>query len=249
MKQACSLYCVLFLIFFSNFAITYNEVLGGTGLPSATSTSVQNYGIKEGQWVKYGPLKIEVNSDNSFLKLMLKGMMANGWPFSESNSVSPLGVRSINDIDWLLLNISRISGNEVTTEVTAKSKLSQNVSSPFFTNPIAPSNNNGIYSLFLPKNTKIGDTILTSFNNEDFPLTINNTLQKKYGNRIANGYEASGTINRYNETSGLASEITIYIFFDKFSGRPLEISFKFEAGTFFATAKFNAKISAIDWSN
>ena len=238
--KLCFLLCLVLLPIVYTYSIANSQ-------PDSNLTSVQKYGIKEGQWVKYGPLKIDVDSDNSYLELVMKGMI-----FKKNSSVpSPAGSlnpRSIVDMDWMLVNITHIKNDEITAKVTIKPKFTHDNSTYFSTGYTSKYNQN-MFSFSLPKNPKVGDIVSIDISNESIPLTINDTTQRKFGNRSVDGYDAIATTNTYNETYGAAAETVIRVFFDKLSGRPLEISMNVEAGIFFATVKIGAKISAINWSN
>ena len=85
--------------------------------------SDQAYSFHVGQWVRYGPMTLDVKADNNYLKLLTKALLSRSMqiPVSTNNNVSML------DIDWLLINVSKVEGNNVTFSMSAKSKFSKDV--------------------------------------------------------------------------------------------------------------------------
>ena len=165
-------------------------------------------------------------------------------PVSTNNNVSML------DIDWLLINVSKVEGNNVTFSMSAKSKFSKDVISRVLS-PMNMTNstNSNLFTIYLKKLPNIGDTFYTDFAGSPFPLQVNRTLDKQIANHLVNGYQIIGSRNSYQDTDGTATETTINLFYGKQSPFPLEIRLNQEVGSpLYGTVRVIVKLAVIDFS-
>jgi hypothetical protein len=211
--------------------------------------SEEDYSFHVGQWIKYGSAMLDVKADNNYMRLLAKAkaLISKSMqiPISASDNMSML------DLDWLLTNVSKIEGNEVTITTSIKSKLSKDVISRSFLAPMNTSDsiNSNVFTIYLTKAPKVGDTFYTYFAGSPFPLQVNRTLEKYIGNHVISGYEITGTRNSYQDTDGTATETTINLFYGKQSPWPLEIRLSMEAGSpLYGTISVIFKLTAIDLS-
>lgn len=156
---------------------------------------------------------------------------------------------SLLDLDWFLINISKIEGNNLAISMSAKSKFSNDVITRTFANVnMLDSSTSGTPSMFLAKVPNVGETFYTNFAGTPFPLYVNRTLDKYIGTHLVNGFEMGGTRTSYHETDGTAMETSINLFYGKQSGLPLQINLNSELGSpIYGTITLNVKIMAIDF--
>lgn len=211
-----------------------------------SSTYSQGYNLHAGQWVKYGPMSVDVKSDNNYLRLLAKAMVSRSMqlPLSSVENTSML------DLEWILVNITNVEGNDVTFTLSAKPKFSQDVitriGEPVNLHNVSGSN---VFSLLLGKVPKLGDTYYTTYAGSSLPLYVNRTVEKYIGSHLINGFEIVGSRNSYKESDGSASEATIKLFYSDQIPLPLEISLGIEVGSpIFGTVNAKAKLSAIESS-
>jgi hypothetical protein len=213
---------------------------------SQSTTTPGGHNIHVGQWIKYGPLNIDIKSDNNYLGLIAKAMLSRGIPaFSAS---FPDENVSLSDIEWTLANTTNIEGNQVTTSLTMKPKFSQNISTNYLTVQLGSKNIISPFNLYLTKNTKVGDSFNLDFNGQRIPMYVNRTIDKNIGGHSVSLLELSGTKNSLNETNGFATENQITLLVDRELGRTLEINVKLQAGNILGVVTIDVKMSAIGWS-
>jgi hypothetical protein len=224
------------------FFTSHNNTLAQNASASNNQISNYNYNIKPGSWVRYvinGPY---VHSDNKLLGLMFKGLLSSTWAGGISNG----SLSSLNDIEWLQSNITRISGDNVTIQNEIKPYGKQ----PIAFRPVSWSLSNSSFPI-LPKNVKVGDRVPTNINSIFYShsLIVNSTVQKNIGGHNVAVYELTGQQNSFNNTSNFASQGTITSYNDQATGVPLQISLGFEAGSpLVGMVTGSLGLSAIDWS-
>jgi hypothetical protein len=203
-----------------------------------------NYNIKPGSWVRYAISGPHVHSDNKFLELALKGILANPLPFVVGNMTDASSSPSLKDIEWFQINITRISGDNVTTQNEIKPYGKQ----PIIFKPVSGSLSNFTFAI-LPKNVQIGERFPSSSITFGSLLIVNRPVQKDIGGHNVAVYELTGQRNSFNNTSGSAMQTTVTTYNDKITGVPLQIFPELEVGSAFGTVNASIGFSAIDWSN
>jgi hypothetical protein len=225
--------CLFFIL--QNKALAQNTPISNNQNP--------NYNIKPGSWVKYVINGPSVHSDNKFLELTVKGLLATSNPFF-GNMTGTSSISSVKDIQWLQINITRISGDNITTRAEIKPLGSQ----PITFKPVSRNISSAPFPFILPKNVQIGERFPINSTASKIPsLIVNRTVQKDIGGHNVEVYELTGQQNIFNTTSGIATQSMITGDYDKITGLPLQLSFDFEGGFLFGTVTASLGISAIDW--
>jgi hypothetical protein len=251
-------YCALIFVLLGSLWTNFNVyVYGQEAVNTPTTTKVVSHNIKEGQWVRYNPPSIDIKSNNKFFELIAKAVIGNKTQglFANLTSNSTSSIKSLQGIEWIGINVTKVSGDQITTitEIKLHGKA------PIISRPVVrniPVNGNiakgeSIPFFALPADVKVGDRFSSIQNNGIMPssVVVNRTLQKTIGGHNIEVYELIGKQNAYNQTTGAASETSATMYYDKQTGIPLEFSFGIDLGIFFGTVSANIRFSAIDWSN
>lgn len=173
-----------------------------------------NYGLKNGEWVKYG-LGINVIAQNQYVELLMKNILLKGITASLAQNDN-LQINSIDDIDWLKMTINDISENHLTKSSELKIKGQ----------PVMASNSDGMQNnglmLAIPITTKVDDSF-PSDPTSTMPskMIVTRIIDEQIGSNHVQAYELFGQKNTV-DSNGTASEVNVTSHYEKQTGMLLD---------------------------
>jgi plastocyanin len=211
-----------------------------TTITSPNNTKGENgdesYKYLKGQWIKFKPALL-IESDNSYLDILSKSkfssFMKNDW-----------GVDNIDELEWILYNITDLTENNL--NLTSEIKLvGLNNSRMSFSHVDKIDDFSHGFNFVLSKDWSLGDTMQY----EDNVFEIKRILQKQY---FGNNFDVYEVINkRYliNEDYPYAMEFITTSYYDNKTRLLLENIMNIKAAIpSIGTINSNASLTAIDWS-
>lgn len=194
-------------------------------------------GLYEGQWVKYKFTEFKVESDNEEMESAMKETMAGS--FTESMGVGDL---TLDDIDWVQMAVTKISGDKFTTLATARTLDGKDVKMPPETVEMSEP-----YLLAIPTDTKKGDELYIM--DESTLGVVEGTVTRNIGGQKVEVLRVTSTTQESNPETGGTFETSVQMLYDKKTGVMLGMAFSgLAADPEMGLITFEFGITAVDIS-